>query len=71
MVLWLLFLFWQGADPILEVANLAKRLNFSSGKYHNVSLGQGQDKIAMKFLEIAHKQVSRTHLYYENGDCIY
>lgn len=53
----LFFILSPGADPIVEVANMGKKLGFSttSGKYFNVSLGQGQDKIAMKYLEAGHK----------------
>ena len=44
-----------GADPIHDVTVLAKKRGMLESRFHNVALGEGQDKIAMKCLDAAHK----------------
>ena len=53
----LYFILSPGADVVADVDKLAKRGGYEKGiSYHNVSMGQGQDVIAMEKLEMAHKQ---------------
>ena len=50
------FILSAGADPVATVYLLACKNGYvDSGKYHRIAMGQGQDVIAMKHLEIAHK----------------
>ena len=51
------FILSAGADPVQTVYDIAVKKGLTdSGKYHRVAMGQGQDIIAMKKLEIAHKE---------------
>uniref|UniRef100_A0A4W3JPZ5 Dynein axonemal heavy chain 11 n=1 Tax=Callorhinchus milii TaxID=7868 RepID=A0A4W3JPZ5_CALMI len=47
------FILSPGVDPLKDVESLGKKLGFTidSGKFHNVSLGQGQEQVAEKALE--------------------
>ena len=49
------FILSSGVDPLKDVEALGKKINFTSdnGKFHNVSLGQGQEPVADRALEIA------------------
>jgi dynein heavy chain len=51
------FILSAGADVVSDVDKLAARAGLSKGvSYHNVSMGQGQDVVAMEKLEMGHKQ---------------
>ena len=52
------FILSPGADPVIEVEKLGRKLiNLQPNvNYHNVAMGQGQDGIAMAKLELAHKE---------------
>uniref|UniRef100_A0A8P0S8H0 Dynein axonemal heavy chain 11 n=1 Tax=Canis lupus familiaris TaxID=9615 RepID=A0A8P0S8H0_CANLF len=52
------FFLSPGVDTLKDLEILGKRLGFTidSGKFHNVSLGQGQETVAEKALEKASKQ---------------
>ncbi|XP_075251829.1 dynein beta chain, ciliary-like [Convolutriloba macropyga] len=52
------FILSPGVDPLLEVESLGKKLGFTqeNGKFHNISLGQGQDVVASAALDIAAKE---------------
>ena len=52
------FILSPGADPVIEVERLGRKLiNLQPNvNYHNVAMGQGQDGIAMAKLELAHKE---------------
>jgi len=51
------FILSPGANIATDVDKLAHKYNMVKGvTYHNLSLGQGQDVIAMETLEIAHQQ---------------
>jgi dynein heavy chain, axonemal len=51
------FILSPGANVMGDLDNLAQKYNFVYGEsYHNVSMGQGQDVIAMRNLEMAHRQ---------------
>jgi dynein heavy chain len=53
----LYFILSPGADVVADVDKLATKCSKSKGvDYHNISLGQGQDKIAEEKLELAHRQ---------------
>eukprot|EP00742_Colponemidia_sp_Colp-10_P004589 GILJ01004897.1.p1 GENE.GILJ01004897.1~~GILJ01004897.1.p1 ORF type:complete len:2544 (-),score=425.95 GILJ01004897.1:114-7634(-) len=54
----LFFILSPGVDPLKDVEALGLQLGFSeeSGKFKNVSLGQGQDKVAEDGLEMASKE---------------
>jgi dynein heavy chain len=45
------FILSSGADPMIEMVKLAQRNDMLQGRYWDVSMGQGQDKVAMKCLE--------------------
>uniref|UniRef100_A0A803T5S7 Dynein axonemal heavy chain 11 n=1 Tax=Anolis carolinensis TaxID=28377 RepID=A0A803T5S7_ANOCA len=51
------FILSPGVDPLKDVEALGKRLGFTidSGKFHNISLGQGQEIVAEEVLEKAAK----------------
>eukprot|EP00762_Andalucia_godoyi_P000343 ANDGO_03199.mRNA.1 Dynein beta chain len=51
------FILSPGVDPVKEVERLGKNLGYSAdnGKIANVSLGQGQESVAMRELEKAYK----------------
>jgi dynein heavy chain len=49
------FILSPGADPILTLEIMAKKLSYYEGKFHRVALGEGQDVVAMDRLEIGHK----------------
>ncbi|XP_029444925.1 dynein heavy chain 11, axonemal [Rhinatrema bivittatum] len=52
------FILSPGVDPLKEMESLGKKLGFTidSGKFHNISLGQGQEIVAEEALEKAAKQ---------------
>jgi dynein heavy chain len=51
------FILSPGANVMGDLDSLAKKYSFIPGEsYHNVSMGQGQDVIAMRNLELAHRQ---------------
>jgi dynein heavy chain len=51
------FILSPGANVMGDLDNLAQKYGFVPGEsYHNVSMGQGQDIIAMRNLEMAHRQ---------------
>ncbi|KAM9371463.1 dynein axonemal heavy chain 17 [Phaethornis superciliosus] len=52
------FILSPGVDPLKDVEALGKKLNFTidNGKIHNVSLGQGQEVVAERALELAAKK---------------
>lgn len=53
----LYFILSPGANIVADVDKLAKKYGMIKGQtYHNISLGQGQDTIAMEKLETAHMQ---------------
>ncbi|XP_038597832.1 LOW QUALITY PROTEIN: dynein heavy chain 17, axonemal [Tachyglossus aculeatus] len=49
------FILSPGVDPLKDVEALGKKLGFTidNGKIHNVSLGQGQEVVAEKALDVA------------------
>lgn len=52
----LYFILSPGADVVADVDRLARAKGFERGvSYHNISLGQGQDVVAMDRLEAAHR----------------
>lgn len=51
------FILSPGANVMGDLDNLAGKYGYVPGEsYHNVSMGQGQDVIAMRNLEMAHRQ---------------
>ncbi|XP_019616727.1 PREDICTED: dynein beta chain, ciliary-like, partial [Branchiostoma belcheri] len=52
------FILSPGVDPLKDVEALGKKMGFTwdSGKFHNVSLGQGQEIVAEKALDMASEQ---------------
>ncbi|CAE7532613.1 ODA4, partial [Symbiodinium microadriaticum] len=51
------FILSPGANVMGDLDTLAKKYGFIDGEsYHNVSMGQGQDIVAMRNLEMAHRQ---------------
>ncbi|NXU59271.1 DYH17 protein, partial [Turnix velox] len=52
------FILSPGVDPLKDVEVLGKKLDFTidNGKIHNVSLGQGQEVVAERALEVAAEQ---------------
>jgi hypothetical protein len=52
------FILSPGVDPLKEVEHHGKKLGytFQAGKFHNVSLGQGQEIIAENALEISSRE---------------
>ncbi|RYH32012.1 hypothetical protein EON65_01475, partial [archaeon] len=53
----LYFILSPGADVVSDVDKLAHKFGKMKGvDYHNISLGQGQDKVAEEKLELAHRQ---------------
>jgi len=52
----LFFILSPGADVVADVDKMAKRAGLEKGlSYHNVSMGQGQDVVAMEKLSMGHK----------------
>ncbi|XP_075778340.1 dynein axonemal heavy chain 11 isoform X2 [Pelodiscus sinensis] len=49
------FILSPGVDPLKDMETLGKKLGFTleSGKFHNISLGQGQETVAEEILEKA------------------
>ena len=49
------FILSPGVDPLKDVEALGKKIGFTSdnGKFHSVSLGQGQEPVADRALEVA------------------
>ncbi|EMP29854.1 Dynein heavy chain 11, axonemal [Chelonia mydas] len=49
------FILFPGVDPLKDMETLGKKLGFTidSGKFHNISLGQGQEMVAEEALEEA------------------
>ncbi|NXX48555.1 DYH17 protein, partial [Tricholaema leucomelas] len=54
----LFFILSPGVDPLKDVEALGQKLNFTidNGRIHNVSLGQGQEVVAERALEVAAAQ---------------
>ncbi|NXK40473.1 DYH17 protein, partial [Piprites chloris] len=54
----LFFILSPGVDPLKDVEALGTRLDFTieNGKIHNVSLGQGQEVVAERAMEVAAEQ---------------
>ncbi|NXC68138.1 DYH17 protein, partial [Anhinga anhinga] len=54
----LFFILSPGVDPLKDVEALGRKLNFTidNGRIHNVSLGQGQEAVAERALEVAATQ---------------
>lgn len=51
------FILSPGANPVAEVENLGRSQGVDIGKkFHQVALGQGQDKIAHNWLDVGHKE---------------
>lgn len=51
------FILSPGANVMGDLDSLALKYGFVAGEtYHNVSMGQGQDVVAMRNLEMAHRQ---------------
>eukprot|EP00058_Branchiostoma_floridae_P010281 XP_002595769.1 hypothetical protein BRAFLDRAFT_200305 [Branchiostoma floridae] len=52
------FILSPGVDPLKDVEALGKKMGFTwdSGKFHNVSLGQGQEVVAERALDMASEQ---------------
>uniref|UniRef100_A0A8D2LWB0 Dynein axonemal heavy chain 11 n=1 Tax=Varanus komodoensis TaxID=61221 RepID=A0A8D2LWB0_VARKO len=52
------FILSPGVDPLKDIESLGKKLVFTidSGKFHNISLGQGQEIVAEEVLEKAAQQ---------------
>lgn len=50
------FILSPGANVVADLDKMADKYGFVKGEsYHNVSMGQGQDKVAMAALELAHR----------------
>eukprot|EP00731_Ephydatia_muelleri_P038546 Em0801g2a len=51
------FVLSPGVDPLKDVESLGKKLGFTmdNGNFHNVSLGQGQEDVAERALDVAAK----------------
>lgn len=51
------FVLSPGVDPLKDVESLGKKLGLTvdNGKFHNVSLGQGQEIVAENALDMASK----------------
>jgi dynein heavy chain len=50
------FILSPGANVVADLDAMAKKYGFVKGEsYHNVSMGQGQDVVAMSWLETAHR----------------
>ncbi len=51
------FVLSPGVDPLKDVESLGKKLGLTmdNGKFHNVSLGQGQEVVAENALDVASK----------------
>ncbi|NXN68995.1 DYH17 protein, partial [Himantopus himantopus] len=54
----LFFILSPGVDPLKDVEVLGRKLNFTidNGRIHNMSLGQGQEAVAERALEVAATQ---------------
>jgi len=53
----LYFILSPGADVVSDVDKLAIKLGKAKGiEYHNISLGQGQDRVALDKLDVGHRQ---------------
>ncbi|XP_053322781.1 dynein axonemal heavy chain 11 [Spea bombifrons] len=52
------FILSPGVNPLKDVESLGKKLGFTidSGKFHNISLGQGQEKVAEEAIDKAAQQ---------------
>lgn len=52
------FILSPGVDPLKDVEKVGNSLKFASdrGNFHNVSLGQGQEKVAEDAIDIAAKE---------------
>jgi len=51
------FILSPGANPVLDMDRLAAKYGKTKGlDYHNVSLGQGQDVVAVEKLDVGHRQ---------------
>lgn len=50
------FILSPGANPVITVEELAKTQGVDLKNLHKISLGQGQDVVAMNKLDIGHKE---------------
>lgn len=50
------FILSPGANPLVEVRNLATKCGISLANVHNVALGDGQDVVAFNYLELGHNE---------------
>lgn len=52
------FILSPGVDPLKDVENLGKKLKFTtdSNNFHNISLGQGQEAVAERAMDLAAKE---------------
>lgn len=52
----LYFILSPGANPVVDVENLARKCGISLANVHVVALGDGQDKVAFERLELGHNE---------------
>lgn len=48
------FILSPGANPVVDVENLARKCGINLNNVHSVALGDGQDVVAMNYLEMGH-----------------
>lgn len=49
----IVFILSPGSDPASDLMKLAERIDFGSNKLKFLSMGQGQEKLALQYLETA------------------
>ena len=67
---------FHSCSDLFFFARQVKKGKVKGVDYHNISLGQGQDRIAIEKLDMGHRQVlfAFIHLFYAGGkviSCIY
>ena len=72
----LLITAFHSCSGLFFFARQVKKGKVKGVDYHNISLGQGQDRIAIEKLDMGHRQVlfAFIHLFYADGkiiSCIY
>lgn len=52
------FILSPGVDPLKDVEKLGKKLGYNTAKdnFHNISLGQGQESVAERAMDLAAKK---------------
>ena len=52
------FILSPGVDPLKDVEKLGRKIGFSAeqGNFHNISLGQGQEAVAERAMEVAARE---------------